>query len=184
VSTTATAASDATDRRLRIAIGVVAVIGLGIATYLTYVHYAGLKVACLSSGGCETVQSSRYAKLDGIPVAVLGLIGYVGILCSLALRGDTGRAAGFGLALVGFLFSLYLTYREDFSIHAWCQWCIASAILMTTLMILTAVRVAREVKAPAPPPPTSLPPRARASKPAASRNGERVSASSARRRSR
>ncbi len=184
MSATATAASDATDRRLRIAIGVVAVIGIGIATYLTYVHYAGLKVLCLSSGGCETVQSSKYAKVDGVPVAVLGLVGYIGILGSLALRGDTGRAAGFGLALIGFLFSLYLTYREGFSIHAWCQWCVSSAFLMTVLVILTAVRVARDVRPPAPPPPVSLPPRARASKAPASRNDERISATSARRRSR
>ena len=65
-----TAARPSTDRRLAIAIAVLCVIGIGIASYLTYVHYAGLKVLCLSSGGCETVQASKYAKLDGIPVAV------------------------------------------------------------------------------------------------------------------
>jgi uncharacterized membrane protein len=132
-----------TDRRLQIAIGLLCLIGIGIAGYLTYVHYAGLKVLCLSSGGCETVQSSRYAKLDGIPVAVLGLAGYVGILGSLALRGELGRMAGFGIALIGFGFSMYLTYRELFTIKAICQWCVASAVLMTLLAILTAVRVLR-----------------------------------------
>jgi uncharacterized membrane protein len=132
-----------TDRRLRIAIAVVCLIGIGVAGYLTYVHYAGLKVLCLSSGGCETVQSSRYAKLDGVPVSVLGLAGYVTILGSLALRGDSGRAAGFGVALVGFLFSMYLTYRELFTIKAICQWCVASAVLMTILTIITATRVVR-----------------------------------------
>jgi uncharacterized membrane protein len=132
-----------TDRRLRIAILVITVIGIGIATYLTYVHYAGLKVACLSSGGCETVQASRWSKLDGIPVAVLGLVGYVLIFVSLAIRGDIGRIGGFGLALIGFLFSMYLTYREVFSIHAICQWCVGSAVLMTALVILTGWRVVR-----------------------------------------
>jgi uncharacterized membrane protein len=132
------------DRRLAIAIGVLCVIGIGIAGYLTYVHYAGLKVLCLSSGGCETVQSSKYAKLDGIPVAVLGLLGYVTILLSLAIRGDIGRAAGFGIALIGFLFSAYLTYRELFTIKAICQWCVSSAVLMTLLLILTGYRVLRE----------------------------------------
>lgn len=135
---------DTTDRRLAIAIAVLAVIGIGIAGYLTYVHYAGLKVLCLSSGGCETVQASQWAKLAGVPVAVLGLVGYVLILGSLAIRGDAGRAAGFGLALVGFLFSLYLTYRELFSIHAICQWCVSSAVLMTVLTVVTAVRVLRD----------------------------------------
>ena len=131
------------DRRLKIAIGVLCLIGIGIGTYLTYVHYAGIKVVCLSSGGCETVQSSVYSKLDGVPVAVLGLAGYIGILFTLFIRGDLGRAAGFGLALVGFLFSMYLTYRELFTIHAICQWCVASATLMTLLTLLTLVRFLR-----------------------------------------
>ena len=131
------------DRRLRIVIGLLCLIGIGIGTYLTYVHYAGIKVVCLSSGGCETVQSSVYSKLDGVPVAVLGLAGYIGILITLFIRGDLGRAAGFGLALVGFLFSVYLTYREVFTIKAICQWCVGSAVLMTLLAILTAIRVLR-----------------------------------------
>jgi uncharacterized membrane protein len=132
-----------TDRKLLIAIGVLCVIGIGVAGYLTYVHYAGLKVLCLSSGGCETVQASRWAKLDGIPVSLLGLIGYIGILGSLAVRGELGRAAGFALALIGFGFSLYLTYRELFTIKAICQWCVGSAVLMTALAIITAVRFLR-----------------------------------------
>ena len=129
------------DRRLKLAIGVLCLVGIGIGAYLTYVHYEGLKVLCLASGGCETVQSSRYAKLGGIPVAVLGLTGYVTILLSLAIRGELGRATGFGIALIGFLFSMYLTYRELFTINAVCQWCIASAVLMTALAIMTGARV-------------------------------------------
>ena len=132
------------DRRLRIAGIVISCIGLGIAIYLTYVHYTGIKVACLSSGGCETVQGSTYAKLGGIPVPVLGLVGYIGILASFVLlRGDLGRMAGFGLALVGFLFSAYLTYRELFTIKAICQWCVGSAVCMTLLMIITTIRAVR-----------------------------------------
>jgi uncharacterized membrane protein len=138
-----------TDRRLRIAILILSLVGVGIAGYLTYVHYEGLKVLCLSSGGCETVQSSRYAKLDGVPVAVLGLLGYVGILGSLLVRGELGRVAGFAIALIGFGFSMYLTYRELFTIKAICQWCVSSAVLMTILAVLTAIRAVREEPAPA-----------------------------------
>jgi uncharacterized membrane protein len=134
---------------LRIAILVLSLIGVGIAGYLTYVHYEGLKVLCLSSGGCETVQASSYAKLGGIPVAVLGLLGYIGILGSLAIRGELGRVAGFAIALIGFGFSMYLTYRELFTIKAICQWCVSSAVLMTILFVLTAIRVLREEPAPA-----------------------------------
>lgn len=134
------------------AIGVLCVVGLGIAGYLTYVHYSGLHVLCVSSGGCETVQTSSYAKLAGIPVPVLGLVGYAGILVSLFVPGDPGRLATAGLALVGFGFSLYLTYLELFVINAICQWCIGSAVLMTAIAVLAVVRLLR---APAMTAPTS-----------------------------
>jgi uncharacterized membrane protein len=130
------------DRRLAYAIGVVALIGLGVASYLTYVHYAGESPACLAGGGgCEKVQSSHYAKLAGIPVSVLGLVGYAAILVSLFVPGETGRFVGALTALIGFGFSLYLTYLELFQIHAICQWCVGSAVLMTMLAVLTVLRL-------------------------------------------
>ncbi|PZS11096.1 MAG: vitamin K epoxide reductase [Solirubrobacterales bacterium] len=131
------------DRRLALAILALCLLGIADAGYLTYVHYAGIKVLCLASGSCETVQSSRWAKLDGIPVAVLGLIGYIAIVLSLRIRGELGRAGGFGVALIGFGFSMYLTYRELFTIKAICQWCVASAVIMTALVVITALRFLR-----------------------------------------
>ncbi|MEA2412934.1 MAG: hypothetical protein QOC77_3495 [Thermoleophilaceae bacterium] len=131
-----------TERRLAIAIGAIALVGVGIATYLVYVHYAGIQPFCVSGGGgCEKVQTSDFAKLAGIPVADLGLAGYLAILASLFVRGDLGRLAGAAIALSGFGFSLYLTYREIFTIKAICQWCVASAVLMTLLAILTVLRL-------------------------------------------
>ena len=138
------------DRGLRLAIAVLALVGLGVAGYLTYVHYAGAKVLCLSSGGCETVQASRYAKLAGIPVATLGLAGYALLLRSVFLRGELGKVAGAAVALVGFGFSAYLTYREVFTIQAICQWCVASAAIMTVLAALTTYRLLRFDDEPAP----------------------------------
>jgi uncharacterized membrane protein len=132
-----------TDAGLRIAIAVVAALGLVIAGYLTYVHYAGLHVLCLSSGGCETVQASDYAKLAGVPVALIGLVGYIAILASLLLPREVQVTAGAGLAMIGFGFSAYLTYRELFTIDAICQWCVASAVLMTLLLALTLTRALR-----------------------------------------
>ena len=129
------------DRRLAYAIAAIGVIGLGVASYLTYVHYAGGEPVCLASGGCEKVQNSHYAKLAGVPVAVLGLVGYVAILGSLLVPGETGLFAGALIALSGFGFSAYLTYLELFKIHAICQWCVASAVLMTILAGLTVTRL-------------------------------------------
>jgi hypothetical protein len=78
--------------RLRVATAVLAVIGIGIAGYLTYVHYAGINPICVAgSGGCEKVQTSKWADLGGIPVAVLGLAGYVCILGSLLLPEELGQ---------------------------------------------------------------------------------------------
>jgi uncharacterized membrane protein len=122
------------ERRLTLAAGVLTAVGLAIATYLTYVHYAGIEPVC-STGGCERVQSSNYAELVGIPVAVLGLVGYLGIAAALRAPGEAGRAAAAFLALVGFGYSAYLTYLELFRIHAVCQWCVASALCMTLLAL-------------------------------------------------
>jgi len=132
------------DQRLRLAAIVLAVIGLGVATYLTYIHYKGINPACGLGANCIKVQTSEWSKLAGIPVAVLGLIGYVVILASLFVPGELGLAVGALTALVGFGFSAYLTYRELFSIHAICEWCVSSAVLMTLLAIITTVRLMRD----------------------------------------
>jgi uncharacterized membrane protein len=131
-----------TERRLRLVIAPIAVLGLAVAGYLTYVHYAELEPLCVGGGGgCERVQSSDYAELAGIPVAVLGVAGYALILASLAVPGDAGRVGGALLALIGFGFSIYLTWVELFEIDAICQWCVVSAVLMTVLALTTTSRL-------------------------------------------
>jgi uncharacterized membrane protein len=128
-------------KALRIASAAVAVIGLGIAVYLTIVHYTGSSPVCAISHGCETVQTSRYAELAGIPVAVLGLLGYAGILVTLLRDDETARTATALLSLIGFGFSAWLTYTEIALIDAICIWCVASAICMTVLTVLSVVRM-------------------------------------------
>ena len=133
------------DRRLAVAIALLSVLGIAIAGYLTYVHYAAVDAFCVAGGGgCEKVQTSDYAELAGIPVAVVGLAGYSAMLLSLAAPGDGGRLAGAVLALSGFGFSAYLTYRELFTIDAICQWCVASALVMTMLAVATVCRLLRD----------------------------------------
>jgi uncharacterized membrane protein len=130
-----------TDAILRRASAGLALAGVGIAGYLTYVHYAGLHPICGVSTGCETVQTSAYASLFGIPVALIGLITYVLILLTLRLPAERGLLSGYVLTLIGFGFSVYLTYREVFTIHAICSWCVSSAIVFTLLAILGTARV-------------------------------------------
>jgi uncharacterized membrane protein len=129
---------------LRWATAVLALAGIGIAGYLTWVHYNGLEPVCVGGGGgCEKVQASRWAELGGVPVAVLGLAGYVAILASLALPEEIGASAAAFLALVGFGFSAWLTYVELVKIDAICQWCVASAAVMTALALASVARVLR-----------------------------------------
>jgi uncharacterized membrane protein len=124
---------------------VLGTIGLGVAGYLTYVHYSGAIPLCGKNGGsCLTVQTSVYSKLAGVPVPVLGLVGYTGILASLvAPQRETTRLATLLFTVAGFAFSAYLTYREVFSIHAICEWCVSSAVIMTILMVLAIWRLLR-----------------------------------------
>jgi uncharacterized membrane protein len=134
-------------RTLRVVLGVLAAAGLLISAYLTWVHFAHVAPACVGgSGGCETVQSSRYATVLGVPVAVFGIIGYAGLLFSAVLRGELGVYLGFLFALVGTLFSAYLTYLELFVIHAICQWCVASAAIMVAALICAALAAWRLTK--------------------------------------
>ncbi len=140
----------------RVMIGL-ALIGLGVASYVTYVHYAGIKPLCSAGGSCETVQASVYNNVLGVPVALIGLLGYIAILASLfAPEGENARLATTLMTVVGFAFSAYLTYREAFSIHAYCEWCLSSAAIMTILASLSTWRFLR-VTPPAVAPPAPAP---------------------------
>jgi uncharacterized membrane protein len=154
---------------LRRAMTVLALLGIALATYLTIVHYAGLKPACTAGQACVKVQTSQWSKLDGVPVALIGLIGYVMIVGALlAPDREETRLAVLGMTMVGFGFSAYLTYRELFSIHAICEECATSAVFMTILLICAVYRYLTTNEELVPiPEATPLPPRgAKAQRPA------------------
>lgn len=133
------------NRALRIVMIAIATVGLGVASYLTYVHYSGVPPLCSTTHNtCLKVQTSIYSKLAGVPVALIGLIGYVVILGSLLVRErEESRFATMAFTVVGFGFSAYLTYRELFSLHEICEWCVSSAIMMTVLACLAIYRFMR-----------------------------------------
>lgn len=126
-----------------------ALAGLADSLYLTWYHYDPAVRACLASGGCETVNGSRFATLGGVPVAVIGVAGYLLIAAALAvrrwgaprLRRPAGYAA-YTLAAAGTAFSLYLTAIEAFILHAYCTWCLASAALVTAVCIVATADLA------------------------------------------
>ncbi len=127
---------------LRRIIAFVAVLGIGVATYITIADSGGGAPTCLAGGGgCETVANSSYSHIAGVNIAIFGIVGYVLLLASAFFASDAARFGGFAVALGGFGFSVYLTYLEIFKIEAICQWCVGSAVLMTILFLLNATRL-------------------------------------------
>ena len=128
------------DRALRIAVGSLSTIGIVVASYLTYTRYADTTIAC-TTGGCETVQSSDYAELLGIPVAVLGLVAYVFLLVTAFVTDELARLAGAVVAVSGALFAAYLLFAQLFLIDAICQWCVVSDVLIGLLAVVCVLRL-------------------------------------------
>jgi len=133
-------------RELGIAVPVLAIVGIIVAGYLTYVETSGTLAVCGPVGDCNAVQQSSYARLFGVvPVGLLGLVGYVIVIAGwLAARSgrepitDWARLVVFGVAFTGTIFSIYLTFLEPFVIGATCAWCLTSSIVITALLWLTA----------------------------------------------
>jgi uncharacterized membrane protein len=132
------------DTRLRAAAIVLSLLGVGVAGYLTWVHYAHLEPVCVGGGGgCAKVQASDQSDLAGVPVALLGLLAYVVLLAANVMRGELARMAAALTALIGAGFSVYLTIESVTVIEATCQWCLVSLALMVLLAGLCSVRLLR-----------------------------------------
>lgn len=124
-------------------IPILIVLGIGVAGYLSYVETQVVAAICGPVGDCNTVQSSPYAYLFGVlPVGVLGLLGYLAMLAAWLARRFSPRMAStaavsfWGMAVLAVVFSIYLTYLEPFVIKAVCVWCLASAVIVTLLLLL------------------------------------------------
>lgn len=128
-------------------------LGLLDAIYMTIYKFTNNTAMCLGSGDCSTVNASRYASVNGIPVALIGVLGYLAILGLLlyesrarGLIRDNATLLEFGLALTGFLFTVWLIYVEVALIKAFCPFCIASQTIMTLIFILSTIRLVRQPK--------------------------------------
>ncbi len=121
-------------------------IGMGVSGYLTYVHYAHVAPACLAAAPCDAVLSSRYAQMWGVPISLLGLLLYA-VLTGMGFwlwreRGERQRRIVLGTyaaALSGTIFTGYLYFLEIFELHVFCTWCIASSIVMVSILVLSTI---------------------------------------------
>jgi len=138
------------DKRLRQITVALAILGLLVSIYMTIYKITSNDNMCLGSGDCSTVNASRYAEINGIPVALIGVLGYAAIIGIhwLDRKNDFFEANGsmilFGISLIGFLFTLWLIYVEIALIKALCPFCVTSQITMTIIFILSIIRVVRQ----------------------------------------
>jgi uncharacterized membrane protein len=128
------------ERTLRAASVVVAAAGAAISAYLLVVRETGATLVC-ATGGCETVQSSRYAELLGLPVAALGLAAFAALAAAALARGELARLAQATLALTALGFSGYLLLVQAFELDAICQWCVTVDVLVAALAALALLRL-------------------------------------------
>ena len=127
-----------------------AVLGLLVSIYMTIYKVTSNNSMCLGSGDCSTVNASKYSEVNGIPVAVFGVIGYAAILAVLYLENrnrffkQNGTLLIFGMALTGFLFTLWLIYVEVAILRALCPFCVTSQTAMTLIFIIAVIRLIRQ----------------------------------------
>ena len=125
------------------------IVGLLVSIYMTIYKFTSNETMCLGSGDCSTVNSSRYAQVNGVPVAVIGLAGYGAILAVHVMERqpgffkENGALMIFGLSLTGFLFTVYLIYIEAVILKAYCPFCITSQVAMTIIFIISITRLIR-----------------------------------------
>ncbi len=136
------------NRATRMPVPILGLVGVGISAYLTYVHYAKVKAICLPQANCDAVLASPYAQMWGVPLSLIGALMYafLSALGFLFLRqrneGEGLIALGtYAIALSGTLYSAYLFYLELFEIHAFCTWCLASALVIVCILVLSLVNL-------------------------------------------
>jgi len=138
------------DKRLKQVTIALSILGLLVAIYMTIFKLTNNEKMCIGSGGCTIVNSSGYSEIRGIPVAVVGVLGYLSILAVFYLERKpgffqtNGTMIQFTITLTGFLFTVWLVFVEVALIKAYCPFCITSQVAMTIIFILTVIRVIKQ----------------------------------------
>ncbi len=125
------------------------IVGLLVSIYMTIYKFTNNDGMCLGSGDCSTVNASRFSEMNGIPVAVFGVVGYTAILIVHLFENrnsffkQNATLFIFGMSLTGFIFTLWLVYVEVALLKAYCPFCITSQVAMTVIFILAVIRLSR-----------------------------------------
>ena len=142
------------DKKIWISSIVLAVIGLIDSIYLVWVKYTDQYALCGPIGNCESVNTSQYSEIWGIPIALLGAGAYIVIIILLLLEnrselmGEYSPLIVFGISLIGVLYSIYLTYIEVAVLRAICPYCVISAVVLVLLLVLSTIRILQSFREP------------------------------------
>ena len=126
------------------------VLGLAVSIYMTIYKVTSNNAMCLGSGDCSTVNASKYSEVNGIPVAIIGVLGYLAILATHYFENhnnffkQNSTLMIFGMALTGFIFTVWLIYVEIVLLKALCPFCVTSQTAMTIIFIIAITRLIRQ----------------------------------------
>jgi uncharacterized membrane protein len=126
------------------------VLGLAVSIYMTIYKVLNADAMCLGSGDCSTVNASRYSEVNGIPVALIGILGYLAILATHFFENrnrffkQNSALMIFGMALTGFIFTVWLVYVEIAILKAFCPFCVTSQTAMTIIFMIAVIRLIRQ----------------------------------------
>ena len=133
--------------KLRTASILLAFLGLLDSVYLVWVKYTGAYALCGPIGNCESVNTSQYSEIFGIPISLLGAGAYAIMIVLLLLENrsqiwaEFSSLIVFGISLIGVLYSIYLTYIEVVVLKEICPYCVISAIILVILLLLSGIRL-------------------------------------------
>jgi uncharacterized membrane protein len=138
-------------RRLYLVIAILAVLGIAVSSVSLQHHFRKSKTSFCDFGesfNCDLVNRSEYSTVAGVPVALIGILGYAALLAFATFYRDKAETPGILLvgSLGGLGFALYLTYVEKYILSAWCILCLSSLALILMITVLTVVLFLRSIR--------------------------------------
>ena len=141
-------------RRLSLGIAILAVLGITVSSVSLDHHYRKSKTTYCDFGqsfNCDLVNRSEYSTVAGIPVALIGILGYATLLAFATFYREKAETPAILVlaSLGGLAFALYLTYVEKYILYAWCILCLTSLAVIFTITVLSVLLLAHRMRRPA-----------------------------------
>ena len=138
-------------RRLCLVIAILAILGIVVSSVSLTHHYRKSKTSFCDFGesfDCDIVNRSEYSTIAGVPVALIGILGYLALLAFATFYRDKAETPGILVvgSLGGLGFALYLTYIEKYVLFAWCILCLSSLALIFTITVLSILLFLRSIR--------------------------------------